>query len=153
MNDAKSPPTRIHIAIATRDVAAAIPFYSTLFGQEPTKSRPDYAKFEVADPPVNFTLNEVPDAKAPGKPRHFGIQVESTARVKAFADRLASAGLATTSEDGVTCCYAVQDKVWVRDPDGHDWEIFVVLDPDAAVHTIPTSEQTESPCCEPTCCK
>ena len=139
-----STPTRMHVAIATRSVHAAVPFYTELFGQEPTKLRADYAKFEVADPPVNFTLNQDPEARAPGAPRHFGIQVDSTQKVAAFKARLEAAGLTTRSEDGVTCCYAVQDKIWIRDPDGHDWEIFVVLDPDAPVHSLPDQADPRS---------
>jgi catechol 2,3-dioxygenase-like lactoylglutathione lyase family enzyme len=127
---------RVHVAINTTSVARSLPFYKTLFGLEPAKVRPGYAKFEVAEPPVNFTLNETPDFKQGGTISHFGIQVKSTGEVLAARDRFIESGLATFSEDEVTCCYAVQDKVWVTDPDGNNWEVFVVLDADAPVHSI-----------------
>jgi catechol 2,3-dioxygenase-like lactoylglutathione lyase family enzyme len=129
--------TRVHVAVNVRSVERSLPFYQTLFAQEPTKLRPGYAKFEVAEPPVNFTLNENPNIQeGVGTFSHFGIQVKSTGEVLAAKDRFVQAGLATFSEDEVTCCYAVQDKVWVTDPDGNNWEVFVVLEADAPVHSV-----------------
>lgn len=128
--------TRIHVAINTSSVDRSLPFYQTLFGIDPAKIRPGYAKFEVAEPPVNFTLNENSNFQQGGTISHFGIQVKSTEEVLAAKDRFIESGLATFSEDEVTCCYAVQDKVWVTDPDGNNWEVFVVLDADAPVHSV-----------------
>lgn len=134
---------RIHIGLAVKDLAASVAFYRTLFGQEPTKIRPGYAKFEVAEPPVNLSLNEVGGDTGPNNPvAHFGIQVKSTEAVKAVADRLAKAGMATKIEDQVTCCYAVQNKVWATDPDGNKWEVYVVLDNDGAHH-----HPSQNDCC------
>jgi catechol 2,3-dioxygenase-like lactoylglutathione lyase family enzyme len=153
-------PTRIHIALAVRDVSRAVDFYRGLLGQEPTKERPGYAKFEVFDPPLNLSLNETAQATAPPMPQHYGIQVKHPAAIGEIAGRLANGGFEGEAEEQVTCCYAVQDKVWVTDPDGHRWELFLVTEADTAVHSrgrvgpsadaeAPASEQ---PCCAPTCC-
>ena len=124
--------SRIHMGLAVKNLEQSVAFYRTLFGQGPTKTRPHYAKFEVAEPPVNLALNEVGGATGPNHPvAHFGIQVKSTAKVKELADRLAEGGLVTETEEDVTCCYAVQNKVWATDPDGNKWEVYVVLDDDA----------------------
>ncbi len=126
---------RIHIALEAADVDRSTAFYRTLFGQGPTKVKPGYAKFEVAEPPVNLTLNAVPASHARGAGvSHFGVQVKSTDTVQAMTKRFEEAGLPTRIEDDVTCCYAVQDKVWVDDPDGNAWEVFVVLDNTPAEH-------------------
>lgn len=149
------PTTRMHVAIGVRDLEAALPFYRTLFGTDPTKLRPRYAKFEVLDPPVNFTLNQT-DHGAVGQadPQHFGVQVRSPEAVSEAHARLTAAGIATETEDGVTCCWAVQDKVWARDPDGHRWEVFVVTDPDAPVHgRQEDAAEDKETCCDPGCCQ
>jgi catechol 2,3-dioxygenase-like lactoylglutathione lyase family enzyme len=142
--------SRIHMGLAVKSLERSVAFYTTLFGQGPTKTRPRYAKFEVAEPPVNLALNEVGGATGPNNSvAHFGIQVKSTEAVSKFADRLKNAGLETAIEEKVTCCYAVQNKVWATDPDGNKWEVYVVLDNDGAQHH---SSQTE--CCSdrPGCC-
>jgi catechol 2,3-dioxygenase-like lactoylglutathione lyase family enzyme len=137
-------PTRIHMGLTVRDLERSIAFYRSLFAQEPTKVRPHYAKFEVTDPPVNLALNEDPEQKIlPSRVSHFGIQVKSAEAVAQAAVRLQAAGLKTTLEDSVTCCYAVQDKAWVTDPDGNAWEVFVVLDADAQEYI----KNTASSCC------
>lgn len=138
--------TRIHVAINVSNVEKALPFYRTLFAQEPTKVRPGYAKFEVVEPPVNFTLNESPSVQPGGTLSHFGIQVKSTAEVLAAKERFIEAGLATFDEEDVTCCYAVQDKVWVHDHDGNEWEVFVVVEADAPVHSA-NRVQSDAACC------
>lgn len=142
------------MGLAVRDVPQAIGFYRALFGQEPTKERPGYAKFEVFDPPLNLSLNESADAAAPRLPQHFGIQVKHRAAIAEIAGRMATHGYAGDAEDQVTCCYAVQDKIWVTDPDGHRWELFLVTQADTAVHSEPASAEpvAERPCCAPTCC-
>lgn len=134
--------SRIHMGLTVKDLKAAIEFYRTLFDQEPTKTRPHYAKFEVAEPPVNLSLNEVGSETGPNNPvAHFGVQVKSIEAVKSVADRLAKAGMATKIEDQVTCCYAVQNKIWATDPDGNKWEVYVLLDNDAAPHS------SQNDCC------
>lgn len=137
--------SRIHIALAVKNLEQSIAFYRTLFGQEPTKTRPRYAKFEVAEPPVNLAMNAVGGETGPNNPvAHYGIQVKSTLVVKEVADRLTRAGLQTRTEENVSCCYAVQNKVWATDPDGNKWEVYVVLDNDGAQH-----HSSQEVCCVP----
>jgi catechol 2,3-dioxygenase-like lactoylglutathione lyase family enzyme len=129
---------RPHLALTVSDVDRAIPFYSALFGAAPAKVRPGYAKFEVADPALNFTLNEGERGESLGAFNHAGIQVASTDDVMAARRRLEEEGLLTLAEMDTTCCYARQDKIWVRDPDGTPWEVFA---------TKADSEQ-KGACCE-----
>ncbi len=150
---------RPHIALAVADIERAVAFYRRLFGQEPTKLRADYAKFEVFEPPLNLSLNLSSDVQPQRSPAHFGIQVKSTADVLAQRERMTAAGFGARDEEAVTCCYAVQDKVWFDDPDGHHWEVFVVTQPDTAVHSAPAQGVSEvgpsaaSACCAPSCCR
>jgi catechol 2,3-dioxygenase-like lactoylglutathione lyase family enzyme len=121
---------RIHIALVVRDLARSRRFYEVLLAQEPTKLRPGYVKFEVAEPPVNLSLTEAPGAAIHQTGGHFGVQVKSSAAVRDATERFHAAGLALDVEEATSCCYALQSKVWVTDPDGHRWEVFVVLDAD-----------------------
>jgi catechol 2,3-dioxygenase-like lactoylglutathione lyase family enzyme len=118
---------KAHLAINVRNVEESIQFYRKLFGIEPSKVRTGYAKFNVANPPLNFTLNEG-SVSSRGALSHMGIQVKSTKDVLMTRDRWQAAGLLTREEMQTSCCYAVQDKAWVRDPDGNEWEVFVVLE-------------------------
>ena len=118
---------KAHLAINVRDVTQSIDFYRNLFGIEPSKVRTGYAKFDVANPPLNFTLNEVPfDSSKTGALSHLGIQVSSTEDVLAIHKQWSARGLVPRDQMGVDCCYALQDKSWVTDPDGNEWEVFVV---------------------------
>ena len=123
---------RPHLALTVTDVERSIPFYEALFGTAPEKRRPGYAKFSVDDPALNFTLTQGRRTEL-GAFNHAGIQVEATADVLAARERLVAAGLAAFDEMDTTCCYARQDKIWVRDPDGTPWEVFA------------THEDTEQP--------
>ena len=116
---------RPHLALTVTDVDRSIPFYEALFGTKPEKIRDGYAKFSVAEPALNFTLNEGDRTDQLGAFNHAGIQVASTDDVLATRLRLTKAGLAAFDEMDTTCCYARQDKIWVRDPDGTPWEVFV----------------------------
>jgi catechol 2,3-dioxygenase-like lactoylglutathione lyase family enzyme len=116
---------KAHVAINVRDVERSIEFYRKLFGIEPSKYRPKYAKFDVESPPLNLTLNERPFTDS-GALFHMGIQVASTEDVLAMRDRWAGAGLPTRDEMQIVCGYALQDKSWVSDPDNNQWEVFVV---------------------------
>ncbi len=116
---------KAHLAINVRNVDESIPFYQKMFGIEPSKVRSGYAKFDVQNPPLNFTLNQVPFGER-GALSHLGIQVASTDDVLAMKELWQNAGLLTVDEMNTTCCYAVQDKTWVNDPDGNEWEVFVV---------------------------
>ena len=118
---------KAHVALNVRDVARSIEFYRRMFGLEPSKVRRGYAKFDVQEPPLNLTLNESAVSER-GALSHLGVQVASTADVLLMRERWRAAGLSTFDEMGTSCCYAVQDKTWVTDPDGNEWEAFVVLE-------------------------
>ena len=117
--------SRVQLALNVSDVDEAVAFYSKLFQSEPAKRRPGYANFAIDEPPLKLVLIE--NAQAPATLNHLGVEVFSTDEVAATQARLSGEGMATATEDGVTCCYAVQDKVWVDDPDGAPWEIYTVL--------------------------
>lgn len=118
---------KAHLALNVRNVEQSIRFYKKMLGLEPSKVRTGYAKFNVENPPLNLTLNENPFNER-GALSHLGIQVASTDDVLAMRERWMAAGLTTRDEMQTSCCYAVQDKTWVRDPDGNEWEAFVVLE-------------------------
>ena len=118
---------RPHLALTVSSVDRSIPFYEALFGVAPEKVRPGYAKFSVADPALNFTLNEG-KRDGLGAFNHGGIQVAATSDVLKAKKRLVEAGLAAFDALDTTCCYARQDKIWVRDPDGTPWEVFATHD-------------------------
>ena len=117
--------SRLQLALNVDDLEASIAFYSTLFGTEPHKLRPGYANFAVAEPPLKLVLLEGEAGEAT-RMDHLGVEVPSTDEVTAATNRLADAGLATRVEDNTTCCYAVQDKVWVTGPGGEPWEVYTV---------------------------
>lgn len=137
---------KAHLAIKVRSVESSIAFYRRMFGIEPSKVRQGYAKFDVANPPLNFTLNEAPFGER-GALSHMGIQVASTDDVLLTRDRWASQGLIPREEMKTDCCYALQDKAWVRDPDGNEWEVFVVLE-----DNLPEQSAAARSCCGPECC-
>jgi catechol 2,3-dioxygenase-like lactoylglutathione lyase family enzyme len=115
---------RVQLALNVRDIDEAIAFYSKLFDTEPAKIRPGYANVAITDPPLKLVLFE--GSGEPGTLNHLGVEVESTELVAAAAARAAGQELLTANEEGVTCCFAVQDKVWVTGPD-NAWEIYTVL--------------------------
>lgn len=116
-----------HVSINVRNLEASLTFYRKMLGIEPAKVRTGYAKFDVQQPPLNLALNEVPSLDGAGALSHLGFQVASTGDVLEFRERWAEAGLFTRDEMKTDCCYATQDKTWVKDPDGNEWEAFVVL--------------------------
>ena len=117
--------SRVQLALNVADVDAAVAFYSRLFGTEPAKRRPGYANFAIAEPPLKLVLMQ--SGQPGGTLNHLGVEVESTDEVGEATRRLAATGLDTDVEENVSCCYAVQDKVWVSDPDGARWEVYTVL--------------------------
>jgi len=117
--------SRVQLALRVADLEGSIAFYSKLFGTEPAKRRPGYANFAIAEPPLKLVLIE----GEPGQDTrldHLGVEVASTDQVTAATDRLKDAGLATFEENDASCCYAVQDKVWVTGPGKEPWEVYVV---------------------------
>jgi predicted enzyme related to lactoylglutathione lyase len=138
---------RPHLALTVSNVERSIPFYEALFGATPAKVKPGYAKFEVQEPALNFTLNEGKREADLGALNHAGIQVASTDDVLAAKLRLQKAGLATFDELDTTCCYARQDKIWVRDPEGTPWEVFVTHEDSDDFGRPSTVDATEARCC------
>jgi catechol 2,3-dioxygenase-like lactoylglutathione lyase family enzyme len=130
---------KAHLALNVEDVARSIEFYRAMLGIEPRKVRAGYAKFDVERPPLNLTLNERKGVER-GAVSHLGVQVGSTEDVLEMRARWRAAGLETFDEMKTSCCYAVQDKTWVTNPDGNSWEAFVVLEDD-----LPEAES----CCTP----
>ena len=123
--------SRVQLALRVSDLEASVAFYQSLFGVEPAKRRPGYANFAVAEPPLKLVLIE----GEPGRPTvldHLGVEVGTTDEVGQATDRLSAQGLFTQVEKDTTCCYALQDKVWVHDPAGAPWEIYTVKDDDPA---------------------
>lgn len=136
------PVLKAHVAINVRNVGESIEFYKKMLGLEPVKVRTGYAKFDVQNPPLNLTLNEVAFQDR-GALSHLGLQVASSEEVLRMRENWIGAGLSTRDEMNTTCCYAVQDKTWVTDPDGNEWEVFVVLQ-----DQLPeTSRQEANACC------
>lgn len=141
---------KVHVALNTPRFEESVRFYRTFLGLEPVKLKPGYAKFDVAEPGLNLTLNASKGIDSPGALNHLGIQVVSTEAVKEAAERLKAAGLATFEEENVDCCYALQDKVWVTDPNGYKWEVFVVNVGDTQPQL--TASSSTDACCASTCC-
>ena len=137
---------KAHLAINVRDVEKSVEFYTKMFGIEPSKVRTGYAKFDVANPPLNFTLNQVA-FKDSGALSHLGIQVATTEDVVAVRSAWEEKGLVPREEMQTTCCYALQDKAWVNDPDGNEWEVFVVLQDNLSEEVQGGADKT---CCVPT---
>jgi catechol 2,3-dioxygenase-like lactoylglutathione lyase family enzyme len=117
--------SRVQLALRVSDLDGSVAFYSKLFGVEPAKRRPGYANFAIDDPALKLVLIEG-DADQPTVMDHLGVEVFSTEEVAAATTRLADAGLITLTEDDTTCCYALQDKVWVHGPGNEPWEVYVV---------------------------
>jgi len=120
--------SRVQLALNVEDLDAAIDFYSKLFGVQPHKVRDDYANFVVVDPPLKLVL--IANGGKAGTLNHLGVEVSSTDEVVAAAEKATSLGLSTTLQEATSCCYALQDKVWVHGPDTA-WEIYTVLDDNA----------------------
>ncbi len=139
--------SRVQLALNVVNLDESVDFYTRLFAIGPTKVRPGYANFAIVDPPLKLVLIE--DAtKAPGSLNHLGVEVDSAAEVSSAQDRIEGAGIATEVEDYVTCCYALQDKVWALGPGGASWEYYTVLAdaevPDSQLRAV---EDGEAVCC------
>ena len=123
---------RVQLALNVADLEACVKFYAELFQAEPHKQRPGYANFEIDEPPLKLVLLQVDKAQrgsgVRGALNHLGIEVESSSQVRESQDRLLGQGLPVVEESDTTCCFARQDKVWVRDPAGTPWEIYAITD-------------------------
>ena len=126
---------KAHLSLNVRSVEESVQFYRKLFGIEPSKVRTGYAKFDLQNPPLNLALNEAAVTNRDAL-SHLGIQVASTEDVLTVRQNWIDAGLMTRDEMQTNCCYAVQDKAWVSDPDGNEWEVFVVLKDNLAKSSV-----------------
>lgn len=136
--------SRVQLALRVPDLDASIAFYTKLFGTEPAKLRDGYANFAIAEPPLKLVLIEGHEGEDT-RMDHLGVEVETTEAVADATTRLGHAGLATAEEMDTTCCYALQDKVWVHGPGQEPWEVYVVK---ADAGTL--AKQQDSTCCTPT---
>jgi catechol 2,3-dioxygenase-like lactoylglutathione lyase family enzyme len=147
-----------HLSLNVADVDRSVAFYEAFFGAPAHKRRPGYANFDLgpegALPPLKLALQQNPPRPGAGSLDHLGIQVAAREQVAAARDRLLAAGLATFDEGDTTCCYALQDKVWVQDPDGNRWEVYVLLDDMLEEEASPPGRGEEPACCAPAegCC-
>jgi catechol 2,3-dioxygenase-like lactoylglutathione lyase family enzyme len=137
--------SRLHVHISVDDLEQNIRFYSALFGSMPSVRKDDYAKWDLAEPAVNFAISR---RGARTGLDHVGIQAENAEELAAVQSRLQAAGISGVEQSGTACCYARSDKYWIRDPQGIAWEAFHTLD------SIPTfNEQADatpaSGCCVP----
>jgi catechol 2,3-dioxygenase-like lactoylglutathione lyase family enzyme len=132
---------RVQLALNVTDVDAAVDFYAKLFDVEPAKRRPGYANFAIDDPPLKLVLIE--NGAEGGSLNHLGVEVFSASDVEVAGRGLAARGLDVSSPHEVECCYARQDKLWVRDPDGAPWEVYTVLADSGRL--VPAG-------CSPDCC-
>jgi catechol 2,3-dioxygenase-like lactoylglutathione lyase family enzyme len=138
--------SRVQLAFNVADLDAAIDFYSKLFATEPAKVRPGYANFAIAKPPLKLVLIEISNGRRhgiAGALNHLGVEVETPEQVREATARLTGEGLDPEVQASTTCCYAVQDKAWVDDPDGAPWEVYTVL--------ADASEQTGLGCSSEAC--
>jgi catechol-2,3-dioxygenase len=139
--------TRVHISLPVQDLAASTRFYETLLGIAPTKVKADYANFRLDSPGLHLALVSSPTAgKNPVGASHFGVELFETEDLAAWRTRIQNAEIPHSIEEGVTCCYAVADKVWATDPEGNRWEFWVR---EAEAETM---AEEPSECCETSCC-
>ncbi len=124
-----------HVSLNVTNIDASVAFYEKAFGVPPVKRKPGYAKFDLEQPSLNLTMQEGPRTGVNAS--HFGIQVASSEDVAAAWARFKAANLETTTEENTSCCYALQDKVWIADPDGNAWEVFVVKGETETMHDSP----------------
>jgi catechol 2,3-dioxygenase-like lactoylglutathione lyase family enzyme len=138
---------RLHVHVSVDDLARSIRFYNTLFAAEPTVTKPDYAKWMLDDPRVNFAISQ--RGAAPGI-RHLGIQVEDRAELADVYSRLTRAeGAAVLEEGATTCCYAKSEKTWIEDPQGIQWETVLTTGESTTYGADPVRPSSSPPCCAP----
>ena len=137
---------KAHVALNVKNIENSIEFYKKMLGLEPSKVRTGYAKFDIQSPPLNLTLNQIA-FNGRGALSHMGIQVASTADVLAMRAEWHARGLLTRDEMQTNCCFATQDKTWVNDPDGNEWEVFVVLEDNLPEAATKETGHSKVACC------
>lgn len=138
--------SRVQLALNVSNIDEAVAFYSKLFATEPSKRKPGYANFAVADPPLKLVLIE---SDGGGTLNHLGVEVETGDEVLATEARLTGDGLATTGIDDSTCCYAQKTETWVNDPDGAPWEVYVKTGDAEQMSNTAHSDADVASCCAP----
>lgn len=145
---------RLHVHVSVRNLSESVRFYSQLFASEPSVQKPDYAKWMLEDPRMNFAISQ-----RDGKPgvQHLGIQVEDRTELEDVYARLQRAERPVIEEGATTCCYAHSEKSWIDDPQGVQWETFLTTGESTVYGTDEIrsgleKRQTEAPCCAPSCC-
>lgn len=139
--------SRVQLALRVSDLEASVAFYRSLFGVEPAKRRPGYANFAVVEPPLKLVLIEG-EADQPTVMDHLGVEVETTEEVDQATTRLSDLGLFTAVENDTTCCYALQDKVWVHGPGAEPWEVYTVKADAPDATSIRPAGLTDADACE-----
>lgn len=137
---------RFHVHLNVTDLAASVRFYSTLFGADPTVHKPDYAKWLLDDPRVNFAISAL--GRSAGVD-HLGIQAESAEELAALGRRLDAAGGAVLPESATVCCYAKSDKAWTEDPQGTRWETFHTFGEATTYYAADAACATDGAACTP----
>ena len=136
---------RFHVHVAVDDLEANIRFYSSVFGAAPTLRRPDYAKWLIDDPRVNFAISQ---RGARAGVDHLGFQVDTEEELAALRQQVAAAEIAALDQPDATCCYARSDKYWITDPQGIAWETYRTLG-EAAIYGSDTKSAESAACCAP----
>jgi catechol 2,3-dioxygenase-like lactoylglutathione lyase family enzyme len=145
----------VQLALNVSDIDASVDFYSKLFATEPAKRRPGYANFAITEPPLKLVLIENPAARGDGVMgalNHLGVEVSTPHEVQEATRRLSEEGLSTELQESATCCFAVQDKVWVTDPDGAPWEYYTVLADASDVVELGCATEGCTPAVSPSAC-
>lgn len=137
---------RFHIHVAVDDIQKSVSFYSTLFGQEPSKLKTDYAKWMLEDPRINFAISTRSIEKGVD---HLGIQVDEESELSALTARLKQADLGVFGEGESTCCYAESEKAWVKDPSGIAWEAYRTMADAEVYKETPKASEDKASCCAP----
>jgi catechol 2,3-dioxygenase-like lactoylglutathione lyase family enzyme len=143
--------SRVQLALRVSDLEGSVAFYSALFGVEPAKRRPGYANFAITEPPLKLVLLEG-EAEQSTVMDHLGVEVDTTEQVTAATDRFTQTGLATFEENDTSCCYALQDKVWVHGPGREPWEVYVVKADTDTLGKSATQAPEFDACCGTTAC-
>jgi catechol 2,3-dioxygenase-like lactoylglutathione lyase family enzyme len=138
---------RFHVHVAVDDLDANVRFYSSVFGAEPTVRKPDYAKWMVEDPRINFAISQ---RGAKAGVDHLGFQVDSDEELSALRQQVADAEIAALDQPDAQCCYARSDKYWITDPQGIAWETYRTLG-EAEIYgqDSRTKAVAEGACCAP----
>lgn len=137
---------RLHVHVSVENIEDSVKFYSTMFGVQPVKQKPDYAKWLLNDPSVNFAISA--KGRKPGVD-HFGIQVDEEKELQEVRERIAKAELKTFDEGETTCCYAKSDKTWVMDPAGVAWEAYQFMGDAEIFHEAKMPPAPSTSCCAP----